>query len=143
MLRLVRGLLPGRRRCSRSAAPDAAAGAPGLLVTSFLPGTRLDLLLPELDADAPRHGRPAARGVLVAGWRDAAAARGLFVDGDLRVEPFPGGDLVGFVAAGPARARALAAWPAAEYDALLEVADRAAQVRLDGGAPGPAWCTAT
>jgi len=49
---------------------------------------------------------------------------GLFVDGDLRVEPLPAGDLADFVEA-HRTGTALETWPSQEYDALLEVADRA------------------
>ena len=98
-------------------------------MTSFLPDTRLDLLLPDLDDDARatvgrRLGELVARLACM-----PLPQRGLFVDGDLRVEPFPGGDLVGFVQQAR-RETALATWPVAEADALVEVAD-AAQVRLD------------
>ena len=128
VLRLVHGLLPVAD-VLEARRPDADAGAPGLLVTSFLPGTRLDLLLPDLDDDARatvgrRLGELVARLACM-----PLPQRGLFVDGDLRVEPFPGGDLVGFVQQAR-RETALATWPAAEADALVEVAD-AAQVRLD------------
>ena len=128
VLRLVHGLLPVAD-VLEARRPDADAGAPGLLVTSFLPGTRLDLLLPDLDDDARatvgrRLGELVARLACM-----PLPQRGLFVDGDLRVEPFPGGDLVGFVQQAR-RETALATWPVAEADALVEVAD-AAQVRLD------------
>jgi aminoglycoside phosphotransferase (APT) family kinase protein len=128
VLRLVHGLLPVPdvlevRR------PDPAAGVPGLLVTSFLPGTRLDLLLPDLDEDARRTVGRRLGELLARLACMPLPRRGLFVDGDLGVEPLPAGDLVDLV--GQARgATALATWPADEYDALLEVAERA-QARLD------------
>ena len=104
VLRLVHGLLPVAD-VLEARRPDAVAGAPGLLVTSFLPGTRLDLLLPDLDDDARatvgrRLGELVARLACM-----PLPQRGLFVDGDLRVEPLPGGDLVGFVRARPAPRR--------------------------------------
>jgi len=48
LLRLVRGLLPVPEVLEVRRA-DEATGMPALLVTSFLPGDRLDLLLPRLD----------------------------------------------------------------------------------------------
>jgi len=128
VLRLVRGLLPVPE-VLEVRRPDPAGGAPGLLVTSLLPGTRLDLLLPDLDAAARttlgRHlGRLLAR---LAGM--PMPRRGLFVDGDLRVAPFPATDLVDLVEQARA-STALRDWPHGEVDALLEVADRA-QAGLD------------
>ena len=129
VLRLVRGLLPVPE-VLEVRRPDPAGQAPALLVTSHLPGTRLDLLLPELDATARasvgRHlGRLLARLACMPMPR-----RGLFVDGDLRVTPLPATDLVELV--DQARAStALQDWPPDELAALLEVADRA-QMLLDG-----------
>lgn len=124
VLRLVRGLLPVPE-VLEARRPDPAAGSPGLLVTSFLPGTRLDLLLPELD-EAARRTVGRHLGALVARLAQMPMPRpGIFVDGDLRVEPLPGGDLVGFVEA-RRRATALEDWVPQAYDALLGVADRAA-----------------
>jgi aminoglycoside phosphotransferase (APT) family kinase protein len=127
VLRLVRGLLP---------VPEVlevrrpVGQAPGLLVTSFLPGIRLDLLLP--DAGATELNEIGRRlGDLLARLACMPMPRhGLFIDGDLSVEPFPEGDLADFVAANRT-GTALADWPAQEYDALLELADHA-QALLDG-----------
>ncbi len=88
VLRLVRGLLPVpevlevRRH-------DEAAGTPALLVTSFLPGDRLDLCLPVLTEPtrlvvARALGNLAGRLAMM-----PQPQAGLFVDGRLRVEPFP------------------------------------------------------
>ena len=84
LLRLVRGLVPVPdvlevRR------PDPAAGTPGLLVTSFVPGVRGDLLLPALDEDgSSRLGR--ALGTVVATLGGMPQLRpGPFLDGDLTV----------------------------------------------------------
>ena len=91
VLRLVRGLVP---------VPDVlevrrgtpAADRPGLLVTSFLPGERGDLLLP-----TPRRRRRAALGAqlggLARGPRPACrpCAAGPFVDADLTIGDFGGG----------------------------------------------------
>ena len=85
LLRLVRGLVPVPdvlevRR------PDPAAGVPGLLVTSFVPGVRGDVLLPQLDdAGVARAGR--SLGSLAATLAGMPALRaGRFVDADLTVE---------------------------------------------------------
>ncbi|QBR90905.1 phosphotransferase family protein [Nocardioides euryhalodurans] len=88
VLRLVRGLLPVPE-VLEVRRPDHAAGAPGLLVTSFLPGVRGDLLLPTLDEDGlARAG--ASLGTLVATLGGMPMLEtGTFVDGSLRLEPFP------------------------------------------------------
>ncbi len=123
VLRLVRGLLPVPEVLDVQR-PHPGAGTPGLLVTSFLPGTRLDLLLPGL-GDEQRRAVGDHLGVLLARLAMMPMPRaGLFVDGDLRVEPLPAADLVSFVER-HRTGTALADWPAPEYDALLDVADRA------------------
>jgi aminoglycoside phosphotransferase (APT) family kinase protein len=129
VLALVRGLLPVPEVLEVRRA-DPVNGSPGLLVTSFLPGTRLDLLLPGLDEpDRARVGRQV--GEVVARLAQMPMPRpGLFVDGDLRTEPLPAEDLAGFVAQRRG-GTALALWPEREYDALLAVADRAQEL-LDG-----------
>ena len=123
VLRLVRGLLPVPEVLEMRR-PDPATGSPALLVTSFLPGTRLDLLLPELDE---RRRRTVGRGlgVLIAQLAQMPMPRpGMFVDGDLRTEPLPAVDLVDWVKGGR-ESTALADWGIEEYDGLLAVADRA------------------
>ena len=126
VLTLVRGLLPVPEVLEVRRA-DAATGSPGLLVTTFLSGTRLDLLLPELDAGGRAEvGR--ACGAVVARLAQMPMPRpGLFVDGDLRVEPLPAADLAVFVAS-RRDGTALARWPEPDLDALLAVADRAERV---------------
>jgi aminoglycoside phosphotransferase (APT) family kinase protein len=128
VLRLVRGLLPVPK-VLEVRRPDPAAGTPGLLVTSLLPGTRFDLLLPGLDEDQRRQaGR--SIGELVARLAQMPWPRpGLFVDGDLTVQPFPVHvrELVESHRAGSA----VGLWPQDEYDALLAVADHAEDL-LDG-----------
>jgi aminoglycoside phosphotransferase (APT) family kinase protein len=123
VLRLVRGLLPVPEVLEVRRA-DPSSGSPGLLVTTYLPGERLDVLLPRLDtASRATVGREV--GLLLARLAQMPMPRaGLFVDGDLRVSPFPAGDLAGFVAA-QREGTALQAWPPQEYDALVAVADRA------------------
>jgi len=128
VLRLVRGLLPVPEVLDVRR-PDPVAGSPGLLVTGLLPGTRLDLLLPGLDDDG-RRTTGLRLGVLLARLASMPLPRpGRFVDGDLRVAPYPAGDLVGLVEA-HRTGTALERWPDREYDALLAVADRA-QTLLD------------
>lgn len=129
VLALVRGLVPVAE-VLEVRRPDPATDAPGLLVTTFLPGTRLDLLLPTLD-DPGLASVGRRLGELLARLACMPMPRhGLFVDGDLTVEPFPDGDLAGFVTA-LRSGTALAAWPAEDYDALLALADHA-QGLLDG-----------
>jgi aminoglycoside phosphotransferase (APT) family kinase protein len=123
VLRLVRGLLPVPE-VLEVRRPDPAVQAPALLVTSFLPGSRFDLVLPGLD-DRRRAvaGRNVGR-VLARLAQMPMPLAGSFCDGHLRVDPLPPGDLVGFVEL-KRGGTALADWPADEYDGLLEVADRA------------------
>jgi aminoglycoside phosphotransferase (APT) family kinase protein len=123
VLRLVRGLLPVPE-VLEARRPDDAAGTPGLLVTTFLPGTRLDLLLPELGAEERRAVGTEVGAVLARLAMMPMPRPGFFVDGDLRTDSMPGGGLVAFVEANR-RDSAIAEWPAPEYDGLLAVADRA------------------
>jgi aminoglycoside phosphotransferase (APT) family kinase protein len=126
VLRLVRGLLPVAQVLDAQP-PRPAAGTPGLLVTSFLPGQRLDLVLPALDA-AGRAAVGRHLGILLGRLATMPMPRpGIFVDAGLRVEPLPPGDLVDFVAGHRART-AIASWPPDAYDGLLDVADRAQRV---------------
>jgi aminoglycoside phosphotransferase (APT) family kinase protein len=127
VLRLVRGLLPVPE-VLEVRRPDASAGTPGLLVTSLLPGERLDLVLPDLDDDG-RAAVGATLGEMLGRLAQMPMPRaGQFVDGDLRIEPWPDfGDLVGWVEH-HRDATALATWPDPEYQGLLDVADRATAV---------------
>jgi len=128
VLRLVRGLLPVPEVLEVRRADDGA-GTPALLVTSFLPGERLDLLMPRLGATArttvgDRLGRVLGRLAQMPMVR-----AGELVDRDLQVRPWPfPGDLPGWVAG---HQDGLATWMAGEYDALLAVAEQAQQL-LDG-----------
>jgi len=125
VLRLVRGLVPVPEVLEVRRA-DEAAGIPSLLVTSFVPGERLDLLLPRLGATArtalgERLGRMLGRLAQVPMLR-----AGELADGELRVRPWPfEADLPGWVAR---HREALVSWTPEEYDALLAVAERAQQV---------------
>jgi len=126
VLRLVRGLLPVPEVLEVRRPRD---DQPGVLVTSFLPGRRLDLVLPRLD---DRQSAVVGRnlGVLLARLAMMPMPRvGRFADADLRIEPF-GFDLLTFVESQRADT-ALAGWPAHEYDGLLAVAERTQEV-LDG-----------
>jgi aminoglycoside phosphotransferase (APT) family kinase protein len=87
LLRLVRGLLPVPEVLEVRRA-DAATGLPALLVTEFLPGVRGDLLLPTLDDDSLRRAGEAVGRVVATLGGMPLLSRGLFADGDLRVEPF-------------------------------------------------------
>jgi aminoglycoside phosphotransferase (APT) family kinase protein len=122
LLRLVRGLLPVPEvlEVRRS---DSAAGTPALLVTELLPGVRGDLLLPTLDEDGLRRAGEAAGEIaaLLAGMPTLRA--GLFVDGDLTIDPFDA-DLPAWVEqhrAGLERQD----WPPDAINRLVALADRA------------------
>lgn len=98
LLRLVRGLVPVAEVLEVRRA-DPAAGMPALLVTSFLPGTRADLVLPTLDPAGLRL-LGANLGALIARIAGMPMPRpGQFVDADLRIESFPvaADDLVDWV----------------------------------------------
>jgi Ser/Thr protein kinase RdoA (MazF antagonist) len=129
VLRLVRGLLPVPEVLEvRRGRPQE--DLPGLLVTSLLPGERLDVVLPGL-GDGGRLVLGRRLGELLARLATMPLPRpGLFADGDLRVQPLPAVDLPELVAASR-EGTALAAWPAAAYDGLLATAD-SAQRLLDG-----------
>ena len=87
LLRLVRDLLPVPEVLEVRRA-DEAAGTPALLITSFLAGSRADLLLPDLD-DGPRATLGRRLGGILAdlGGMPMLAA-GPFVDGNLTVGSF-------------------------------------------------------
>jgi len=122
LLRLVRGLLPVPEVLEvRRSVPDA--DVPALLVTELLPGTRGDLLLPTLDEDGLRRAGQAVGEIagLLAGMPTLRA--GLFVDGDLTIEPFDG-DLPAWVEH-HREALERQDWSAGELARLLALADRA------------------
>src|SRR3954454_21002520 len=96
VLRLVRGLVPVPE-VLEVRRPDPPAGTPGLLVTGFLPGTRLDLLLPRLGAEDRRTVGRAVGAVLARLAMMPMPRPGFFVDGDLRTEPMPAGGAGAFV----------------------------------------------
>ena len=130
LLRLVRGLLPVPEVLEvRRANP--AVDTPALLVTSYLPGERLDLVLPEATDDL-RRTIGANLGQVLARLSQMPMLRaGIFLDGDLRIGAMPDGatDLVEWCEA-HADGTALGDWSSEDRDLLLEVADRA-QTILD------------
>jgi Ser/Thr protein kinase RdoA (MazF antagonist) len=125
LLRLVRGLVPVAEVLE--VRPPAAA-TPALLVTSYLPGVRGDLVLPTLDDEGlSRLGRRVGTLVATLGGMPVLVA-GAFVGADLRIEPWdlPGG-LVGWA---EQHLGALGQWSREEQDRLLTLCD-AAQGLLD------------
>ena len=88
VLELVRGLVPVPEVLEVRRA-DLAAGQPGLLVVSRLPGERLDLLLPTLQDDQrERVGREL--GILVGRLGHMVQPRpGLFADRSLLIDALP------------------------------------------------------
>jgi len=127
LLRLVRGLLPVPQVMEvRRSDPDA--GAPALLVTELLSGVRGDLLLPTLDeAGLGRVGAAVGEvAALLAGMPTLRA--GMFVDGDLTIEPFDA-DLPGWVERRREDLERMD-WRAGALEELVRIAERA-QARLD------------
>jgi aminoglycoside phosphotransferase (APT) family kinase protein len=119
LLRLVRGLLPVAEVLEVRRA-DEAAGRPALLVTSFLPGERGDLLMPRLDAG--QRGRLGSHlGDLLAdlGGMPMLSA-GPFVDGTLAIGGW--GALDGLPALVEQAEPGLGWWTPDELDGLREVA---------------------
>jgi aminoglycoside phosphotransferase (APT) family kinase protein len=131
LLRLVRGLVPVPEVLEVRRA-DPAADHPALLVTSFLPGVRGDLLLPDLDD----------RGLALLGGRlgrilaDLAGMPmlrpGPFVDGDLTIGSFgaEGQSIDGLPDFVALHEHAFLHWSQAELEGLREVATDA-QALLD------------
>lgn len=127
VLRLVRGLLPVPEVLEVRRA-DAATGRPGLLVTSWLPGERGDLVVERLIAAGDTEGLRrlgSSTGRVAAALAAMPMLRpGPFVDAELTVGSFGDGGLDEWVDA------RLAHWPDAERVPLAEVA-RQAQDLLD------------
>lgn len=134
VLRLVRGLLPVPEVLDVRRA-DAGSGEPGLLVTSWLPGERGDLVVERLDEDELRLlGR--SMGHAAATLAGMPMLRpGRFLDADLRLGTFPSADLPEWVEShlqqwdAPERARLVAV--AEEAQDLLDTVDRACLVHSD------------
>lgn len=131
VLRLVRGLLPVPE-VLEVRRPDPATGTPAVLVTSFLPGERLDTVLPALDA-LGRETVGAALGEILARLAQMPMVRpGRFVDGDLQIEAWSGfADLPGWVES-LREGTAIQEWDGDDYAALVYVATHA-QAILDKG----------
>ncbi|WP_416958235.1 phosphotransferase family protein [Nocardioides sp. T5] len=127
LLRLVRGLLPVPEVLEVRLG-DESTGRPGLLVTSWLPGERGDLVVERLtaagDTDGLRRLGTSTGGVAAALAAMPALRPGPFVDPELTVGAFPDGGLDEWVVS------RLAHWPEAERAALAQVA-RDAQDLLD------------
>jgi aminoglycoside phosphotransferase (APT) family kinase protein len=131
LLRLVRGLVPVPEVLEIRRA-DPAADHPALLVTSFLPGVRADLLLPDLDE----------RGLALLGGRlgrilaDLAGMpmlrSGPFVDGNLTIGSFgaEGQSIDGLPEFVALHEQAFLHWSQAELEGVREVATHA-QALLD------------
>lgn len=120
LLRLVKGLLPVPEVLEVRRANEAT-GMPALLVTSFLPGERLELLLPRL-ADAKRASLGRSLGELLADLGGMPTlSTGPFVDGRLTIGSFEP-DLDGLPAAVELAESRLGWWSPDELTGLREVA---------------------
>lgn len=125
VLRLVRGLLPVPE-VLEVRRPDPVADIPAILVTSFLPGERLDLVLPGADpASAERIG--ANLGELLTRLNRMPFLRtGPFIDAELRVGSFgPAATDLRTFAEDLVTDSPLAAWDISDREGLFEMADRA------------------
>jgi aminoglycoside phosphotransferase (APT) family kinase protein len=126
VLRLVRGLVPVPEVLEVRRA-DPAAGIPALLVTSHLPGERLDQVLPGADAAlVARIGH--GLGAVLARLAQMPMLRpGVFLDGELRLGPVPpdADDLVAWV---DRHGESLAVWRGEELQDLRAVAASAQEV---------------
>jgi aminoglycoside phosphotransferase (APT) family kinase protein len=124
LLRLVRGLLPVPEVLEVRRA-DEATGLPALLVTSFLPGERGDLLLARLGAGG-RERVGARLGDLVADLGGMPMlSPGPFADGRLTIGAFTADDgrpIDGLPAWVELHERLLGWWTSDELDGLREVA---------------------
>jgi aminoglycoside phosphotransferase (APT) family kinase protein len=121
VLRLVRGRLPVPEVLVVRK-PSAVPAIPGMLVTSFLPGERLDLCLPDLSEPA-RVKVARSLGIALARLAQMPMlAPGAFSDPGLTIEAWAEApDLPGWVRYQRANS-ALADWPADAYDGLCTVA---------------------
>ena len=122
VLELVRGLLPVPRVLEVRRG-EVAADLPGLLVTSFVPGERLDVLLPRL-GPAGRRAVGGRLGVLLGRLGHMVMPRaGAFADPTLALAPLPetAVDLPTWVAAHADRL----GWDGDDLAGLERVADRA------------------
>jgi aminoglycoside phosphotransferase (APT) family kinase protein len=123
LLRLVRGLVPVPEVLEVRRA-DPRAELPALLVTSFLPGVRADLLLPELD-DARLSLLGARLGRILADLAGMPMLKaGPFIDGDLTIGSFAldGQSIDGLPAFVAGHEEAFSHWSPVELDGLRQVA---------------------
>ncbi|MGH3357842.1 MAG: phosphotransferase family protein [Nocardioidaceae bacterium] len=129
VLRLVRNLLPVPDVLDVRP-PNATDGTPGRLVTSFLPGERLDSLLPDLDQ--PTRGAVARNlGEVIGRLAQMPMPRaGQFVDARLRIEPWAEATSLPEWVDHQRRESAIADWQDDAYEQLLSVAGTA-QALLD------------
>ena len=131
LLRLVRGLVPVPEVLEVRRA-DPATDHPALLVTSFLPGVRADLLLPEL-GDARLATLGARLGRILADLAGMPMLKaGSFVDGDLRIRGFAmnGQSIDGLPEFVALHREAFLHWSQTEFERLGEVVTDA-QALLD------------
>ena len=120
LMRLVKGLLPVPEVLEVRRA-DEATGMPALLVTSFLPGERLELLLPRL-ADLERATLGRSHGEILADLGGMPTlSTGPYVDGRLTIGSFEP-DLDGLPAAVELAEPRLGWWSPDELTGLREVA---------------------
>jgi aminoglycoside phosphotransferase (APT) family kinase protein len=121
VLWLVRGLVPVPDALEVRR-PSAIEGTPGLLVTSFVPGERGDLVVGRLVAAGDSDGLERLGGALGAVAADLAGMPllrpGPFLDADLALGRFPD-DLAAWAAV------RLPGWPDSSLDALSAVCRRA------------------
>ena len=132
VLRLVRGLLPAPQVLEVRA---PVGGAPGLLVTSELPGAPGEDVLPALDPDALGRAGEQLGGAAARLAGVPVLRRGVFADGDLRLVDFPPGAAPGECLAAVEQAYAAGAfdgWPAPRLRGLGAVAARAQRIVEDG-----------
>lgn len=123
VLRLVAGLLPVPE-VLEVRRPDEHRGTPGVLVTSYLKGTRLDLVLGEADRTLrTRIGHHLGAALAVLGGI-ALSRAGMFLDGALTLGALPASDLVTYVETAQ-RDTALAGWSPEDQAALLLLAEGA------------------
>jgi aminoglycoside phosphotransferase (APT) family kinase protein len=125
VMRLVRGLVPVPEVLEVRRA-DGETGTPALLVTSWLPGRRLEEVLPGADDALARELGRSAGSVAARLAQMPMLRAGTFHDGDLGLGPLPPGgeDLPAWVQQHAGSGRFLA-WSETELDRLRDLADRA------------------
>lgn len=128
VLRLVRGLVPVPEVLEVRRA-DPSAGTPALLVTSHLPGRRLDEVLPDADEDLAAALGAEVGAVLSRLAQMPMPRAGTFLDGELRIGPLPPGaeDLPAWVAT-HLTDTSLSDWSSEDQAALTELAEKAQDI---------------